>query len=53
MLDSVSVSVCSLCIVAGSRGPAGVCWCAVMDSASVSVGSLCIFAGSRGSAGVC
>ena len=27
VLDSASVSVCSLCIVAGSRGPAGVCCC--------------------------
>ena len=27
VLDSASVSVCSTCIVAGSRGPAGVCCC--------------------------
>ena len=35
VLDSACVSVGSLGIIAGSRGTAGVCCCAVLDSACV------------------
>ena len=56
------VLVGSVCIVAGSRGLAGVCCCSStgfrlcpswFPVACVLVGSVCIVAGSRGSAGVC
>ena len=54
VLDSACVSVCFLCIVAGSRGHVGLSCCStvVMDSACVSVCSLCIVAGSRGPVGL-